>query len=470
MSTPESPASAQRPIKRLKGFERVTIPVGQTKTVEITIDCSDLWFWDMEEDRICYDGGRYDFEIGSSSKDIRAVVSAEMDPAFTPELKVVVADCGASVLRQGETAKTSFTACLTDDSFIDPSEASVRYASNNPAVLSVGSDGVVKAEGQGVATVTVYVEYEGVTRSGSYAVKVMPDLSLASLTVGGKSVLKADVSQYSVLGKASAAAPEVSAKAADPSLEVVVEQAEAVPGTAVVRVVDKVTSDFSEYVVNFGVKGVSDEFKASAPASAWTVLREDKSAWSVADGALRLTTSEGDITLANNNASNLFLQSANTDWTADTRLSFSAEPGYPAQNAGLLAYQDDDNFVRLSYGVSMSRRGPAGASLQLLCESDGYTTASVNVNVEGVKDNTLWLRLVKSGSEYTAYYSVDGRKFVEAGSVSAVLEDVQAGLIACDGAMPAMNFRGFGSGAQAPETEPVDVAFDYFRIRSSASR
>ena len=470
VSTPESPASAQRPIKRLKGFKRVTIPVGQTKTVEITIDCSDLWFWDMEEDRICYDGGRYDFEIGSSSKDIRAVVSAEMDPAFTPELKVVVADCGASVLRQGETAKTSFTACLTDDSFIDPSEASVRYASNNPAVLSVGSDGVVKAEGQGVATVTVYVEYEGVTRSGSYAVKVMPDLSLASLTVGGKSVLKADVSQYSVLGKASAAAPEVSAKAADPSLEVVVEQAEAVPGTAVVRVVDKVTSDFSEYVVNFGVKGVSDEFKASAPASAWTVLREDKSAWSVADGALRLTTSEGDITLANNNASNLFLQSANTDWTADTRLSFSAEPGYPAQNAGLLAYQDDDNFVRLSYGVSMSRRGPAGASLQLLCESDGYTTASVNVNVEGVKDNTLWLRLVKSGSEYTAYYSVDGRKFVEAGSVSAVLEDVQAGLIACDGAMPAMNFRGFGSGAQAPETEPVDVAFDYFRIRSSASR
>ena len=262
----------------------------------------------------------------------------------------------------------------------------------------------------------------------------------------------------------------MSAKAADPSLELVVEQAEAVPGTAVVRVVDKVTSDFSEYVVNFGVKGVSDEFKASAPASAWTVLREDKSAWSVADGALRLTTSEGDITLANNNASNLFLQSANTDWTADTRLSFSAEPGYPAQNAGLLAYQDDDNFVKLSYGVSMSRRGPAGASLQLLCESDGYTTASVNVNVEGVEANTLWLRLVKSGSDYTAYYSVDGRKFVEAGSVSTVLENVQAGLIACDGAMPAMNFRGFGSGAQAPETEPVDVAFDYFRIRSSASR
>ena len=42
MRTPDSPASLQRPIKRLKGFKRVTIPVGQTKTVNIDIDCADL--------------------------------------------------------------------------------------------------------------------------------------------------------------------------------------------------------------------------------------------------------------------------------------------------------------------------------------------------------------------------------------------------------------------------------------------
>jgi len=35
-------------VKRLKGFKRVTIPAGQTKTVSIDIDCSDLWFWDTE--------------------------------------------------------------------------------------------------------------------------------------------------------------------------------------------------------------------------------------------------------------------------------------------------------------------------------------------------------------------------------------------------------------------------------------
>ena len=47
--TPDSPASLERPIKRLKGFKSVTIPAGQTKTVSIDIDCADLWFWDIKE-------------------------------------------------------------------------------------------------------------------------------------------------------------------------------------------------------------------------------------------------------------------------------------------------------------------------------------------------------------------------------------------------------------------------------------
>ena len=55
VKTPESRASRQRPIKRLKGFKRVTIPAGQTKTVSIDIDCSDLWFWDSENNRITFD-------------------------------------------------------------------------------------------------------------------------------------------------------------------------------------------------------------------------------------------------------------------------------------------------------------------------------------------------------------------------------------------------------------------------------
>ena len=173
VSTPDSPASAQRPINRLKGFQRVTIPVGQTKTVSVDIDCNDLWFWDMDADKISYDAGRYVFEIGSSSKDIRGTVTATMTSTeLKPEVKVVVADCGVSVLKVGQTAQTKLTASLMDDTFLDLSKAKITYSSNNSSVLSVDAEGVVSAKSQGVATVTATVEYNGKSVSGSYSLKV----------------------------------------------------------------------------------------------------------------------------------------------------------------------------------------------------------------------------------------------------------------------------------------------------------
>ena len=455
MTTPDSPASAERPIKRLKGFQRVTIPVGQTKTVNIDIDCSDLWFWDMEADKMTYDKGRYVFEVGSSSKDIRGTVTATMTASeLTPELKTVVADCRVSVLRVGEEAQISYTACLNNDSFLNVKDTQVSYRTNNAAVVTVGADGKLKAVGQGVATVYADVTWNGKTVTSSFSVKVMPDLSLATLKVAGKAY-KTGANQFSVVRKASAKAPVVTATAKDPALRVVVEQAKAVPGTAVVSVIDDVTADKAVYLVNFGPKAVSDEFK-SAPASAWTVLGENKADWKVESGALAITTAAGDLTLANNNASNVFVQSANTDWTIDTKLTCSDTPGMPAQNAGIIAYQDNDNFVKLVYSAQMFRRGGqgSGAAIQLTSEENGFA------------NNVVWLRLQKSGDVYTAFYSADGKKFVEAGKLEIGLKDIQAGVIACDGALPAA-FYGFRRGAMPQaDPKPMTASFDYFRISS----
>jgi regulation of enolase protein 1 (concanavalin A-like superfamily) len=293
----------------------------------------------------------------------------------------------------------------------------------------------------------------------------MPDLELASLKVAGKSVLKSGVNQYGFVRKASAKAPVVAATAKDASLRVVVEQAQAVPGTAVIKVIDDVTADSKTYLVNFGTKGVSDEFK-SAPASAWTVKNENKKNYAVENGALVITTEAGDLTVSNNNAANVFLQSANSDWTVDTKLTCSAAPGMPSQNAGIIAHQDDDNFVKFVLGVQMGRRGPSGAGLMVLSEENGTSKATVNVRAQGVENNIVWLRLQKKGNVYTAFYSVDGKKYTEAGKVEANLKDIQAGLIACDGAMPA--FGGFRAGAQAPaKAEPMKASFEMFKIVSS---
>ena len=470
MTTPDSPASLQRPIKRLKGFKRVTIPRGQTRLVEIEIDCADLWFWDIKSDRITYDSGRYVFEIGSSSKDIRGRVTANMNGRFTPQLKTVVADCRVSVLEVGQTAQTLTSACLSDDSFIGLDKTTVKYVSSNPQVASVSADGLLTANASGIATITVSVTYNGKTVSDTYSVKVNPDLSLATLKNAGKSLLKPGRKQYSVLGKMSS---QVTATAKSPQLNVSVQQAPTVPGTAVVKVSDPITGDEQSYMVNFGIKSVSDEFNSNSLGRQWNVIRPDEDNLLVADGQLEITAAAGDISGPSDNARNLVLQSANCDWTIDTKLQTSAIPAAPAQNAGLVAYQDDANFVKLVYGAPGFRRGaqptdaPAAGSIQLIVEERGTSKTLANADVH---NNNVWLKLEKDGSVYAAFYSVDGNNWVLVGLADITLKDVQAGLIAVQGTqMMGGRMRPMGAAAQAPASQPslpFKVWFDWFRIKN----
>ena len=475
MTTPDSPASLQRPIKRLKGFKRVTIPRGQTRRVEIEIDCADLWFWDLKTDRITYDTGKYVFEIGSSSQDIRGRVSASMNGKFTPQLKTVVADCRVSVLEIGETAQTVTSASLTDDSFIDVSKATVTYVSSNESVATVDATGKLTAVGPGIATITVSVLYGGKTVSDSYAVKVNADFTLASLKNGSKSILRKGRTQYSVLGKMSS---QISATAKSKGLNVVVEQAPKVPGTTVVKVVEPVTGDEKRYLVNFGIKSVSDEFNNSLGRQ-WNVVRRNDDNMLVSDGRLEITAATGDINTASDNGQNIVLQSANSDWTIDTKLQVSALPT-GVQNAGLVAYQDDSHFVKFVYTGAAMRRGgmqqgaavPAAGSLQLYVEENGASksTLSVNLAEAGVKDNTIWLKLEKDGSIYTAFYSVNGKNWIQAGQTEIALKDIQAGLIACNGVQNMrMGMRPGGAAAAAPAQQnsaPLKAWFDWFRIKN----
>ena len=474
VTTPDSPASLERPIKRLKGFQRVTIPRGQTRRVDIDIDCADLWFWDMESERITYDSGKYVFEIGSSSKDIRGTVSANMNGKFTPQLKTVVSDCRVSVLEIGQTAQFQTTAALTDDSFLSLDKATIKYASSNESVATVDANGLLTAVGAGIATVTVSVTYNGRTVSDSYAVKVNADLSLSSLKNAGKSLLKSGRKQYSVLGKMSS---KVTATARSGQLKVAVEQAPTVPGTAIVKVIEPVTGDADSYYVNFGIKGVADEFKSNSLGHQWDVVRQNDDNLLVADGRLEITAAAGDITAASDNGANLVLQSANSDWTIDTKLQTSALPT-GAQNAGLVAYQDDSHFVKFVYTGAAMRRGqqqgaaPAAGSLQLYVEENGASksTLSVNLAETGIKDNTVYLKLEKDGSTYTAFYSVNGKNWIMAGQAEVMLKDIKAGVMACNGVQNmrmGMRPGGAAPAAAAPQqTAPLKAWFDWFRIKN----
>lgn len=473
VKTPDSPASLERPLKRLKGFKRVSIPRGQVKTVSIDIDCKDLWFWDTEKGKITFDPGRYVFEIGASSRDIKGVVEAKMSGTYKPVLTTVVAECDRVVLRPGDVVQTVVSASMSDDSFYDIPKAKVTYKSNNPRVAGVDEKGKVTATGVGVASIFAYVTIDGTTVSNSYPIKVMPDLNPKSVTVNGKKIpgFNKDLKAYSYLLKRNSKIPAVKAEALSNGISVEIEQAKAIPGTATVQLVDDITLEKNVYYLNFDTKSVSDEFNGTDVDPRWEWVRENKTTRSLTrkTGSLTITSEPGGVLEATNNAKNILLQSANNDWTIETRLVCSRTPSQP-ENAGILAYQDDDNFVKLMFrAVTKTTRatGVQPGTIDLVMEENGIakSMASFNLRNEVIGDNALTLKLEKNGSLYTAYYSVDGKNYELLGTASLLLKDIRAGLVVCDGivAQYMKSTFWFDSDTTKPDT-PFDVSFDYFRI------
>jgi beta-glucosidase len=486
LKTPDSPASLERPIKRLKGFQRVTIAAGQAKTVAINIDCSDLWFWDSAKGKITFDLGKYVFEIGASSKDIKGTVEATMSGTYNPVVRTVVAECGSVVLKPGNKVQTSVTASMSDDSFFNLKNTIVTYKSNNPVVATVDEKGLVTAISTGVATITAEVTINGMTKSDGYPLKVMPDLNPKAITLNGKNItgFSPDVHSYSYLASAvSAKVPQVGATSSGPDITVSVAQANSVPGTSVVSLTDNISLEKNFYNINFGTKSVGDEFKASALGKQWNWVRENPADWSLSKnaGSLVITSAKGDIQAANNNAENILLQSANTDWTIDSKLVFSRKPSGFSQNGGLLAYQDDDNYIKLVYSAGGGRGfggfggpGAQSGSMLLVKEENGnQETAATLSMADIIKDNnTLFLKFEKKGPVYTASCSSDGKNFKVIGTVKLLLTDIKAGMIVCDGVPMTSRFGNFdmpGMQRPAEPTTPFEVSYDYFHITNTGN-
>lgn len=67
------------PIQQLKGFERVNLNQGQSKTVIIKIDKSQLRYWDEKKEMFLSPKGTYQIMVGASSKDIRLKQSIQLN-------------------------------------------------------------------------------------------------------------------------------------------------------------------------------------------------------------------------------------------------------------------------------------------------------------------------------------------------------------------------------------------------------
>ncbi len=71
----------KRPLKQLKAFQRINIPAGQTRTVQLTLKADDLAFWDTPSHKYVLEPGPYELLLGASSSDIRLQTQIEAKSA-----------------------------------------------------------------------------------------------------------------------------------------------------------------------------------------------------------------------------------------------------------------------------------------------------------------------------------------------------------------------------------------------------
>lgn len=291
----------------------------------------------------------------------------------------------------------------------------------------------------------------------NYVLNFVPDTTLAALRVNRRALtLKPDVTTYTALTEAGLEpVPVVDATAADPAATVTVEQAATRTGTAKVTVANGAAT--TTYTVNLdSLNRGSDEFAGDTLGPQWQVVRPDDARRRVENGSLVLTSQAGDLQGATNTARNLVLQDVNGDWTAETKVVFSRPLAQNNEQGGVLAYADDQNYVKVGWELASSTQAINKLRVVLLREQNGAaTTLQVTgadaQNIVGAS-GAIWLRLAKAGSTYKAYYSSDGTVWRYFGATTLNVEPARAGLFAFNRAGTSTDLR---------------VAFDAFRIASA---
>jgi len=65
-------SSVTRPVKELKGFKRITLEPGETKTVALSITPEKLQFYNINMERVV-EPGEFEIMVGTSSVDYKTV-------------------------------------------------------------------------------------------------------------------------------------------------------------------------------------------------------------------------------------------------------------------------------------------------------------------------------------------------------------------------------------------------------------
>jgi Domain of Unknown Function (DUF1080)/Beta xylosidase C-terminal Concanavalin A-like domain len=143
------------------------------------------------------------------------------------------------------------------------------------------------------------------------------------------------------------------------------------------------------------------------------IVRYDGGGLDVSGGALHVELSGGDIEgRGNTEPANLVLQRAPAGgWTIETTVRVPLRSG--SQQAGLLVYRDDGDYVKLVAAAASGK-----IRFQLVAEARDTVAGNAPATTAArPRNETYRLRLARSGSRYTGYWSLNGASWRRLGFV-----------------------------------------------------
>ncbi|WP_188079003.1 family 43 glycosylhydrolase [Actinotalea subterranea] len=178
----------------------------------------------------------------------------------------------------------------------------------------------------------------------------------------------------------------------------------------------------------------SDELDGTALGAGWTALRDPDVR--VEGGSLVWPTEAADLVGTGNDAGVLLRDPPDGAWTAETRVTIDlgTDDVRNFQQAGLVAYVDDDRWARLSHVAIWNTR-----QTEFGTEVPYAGRLAFGGTIVGPPADTTWLRLslrVRDGEqEVQAFTSTDGATWVAGGVWTFPADaDVKVGLVSHGGA------------------------------------
>ena len=175
-------------------------------------------------------------------------------------------------------------------------------------------------------------------------------------------------------------------------------------------------------------------------------MRGDATHWSLAarPGYLRIVTQAGDLWTAANNARNLLLRAAPAgDFEISTRVEIKPAQNY--QQADLIVWADDDNYVKLGRSYANSGLVEFDAEIGGVFQSQGAALAL----------DAVTLKIVRAGTTFAGYLSADGQTWLPVGQYTG-------------GNWPTLRI-GLGAWNGSTTVPDVPADFDWFCLGGAAS-